>query len=60
MLKTSIHFKRLNMSLKDFHSILDYLPSAGLNKEANKDISENKSIESSKLIKELNKEEFSR
>ena len=62
MLKASIHFKRLNMSLEDFYSISDYLPSARLNKEDKdkKDILENKNIESSKLIKELNKEESSR
>ena len=60
MLKASIHFKRLNMSLEDFYAISNYLPSARSSRENLTDIPDNKNIQSNKLLLELKKEESSR
>ena len=60
MLKASIHFKRLNMSLEDFYAISNYLPSARSSRENLGDIPDNKNIQSNKLLLELKKEESSR
>ena len=50
MLKASIHFKRLNMSLEDFYAISNYLPSARSSRENLGDIPDNKNIQSNKLL----------
>ena len=60
MLKASIHFKRLNMSLEDFYAISNYLPSARSSRENLTVIPDNKHIQSNKLLLELKKEESSR
>ena len=57
MLKASIHFKRLNISLEDFYSIPNYLPSSHTNNETssiNKDI---KGKKEEKLILDIEKDE---
>ena len=57
MLKASIHFKRLNISLEDFYSIPNYLPSSHTNNETssiNKDI---KGKKEEKLVLDIEKDE---
>ena len=61
MIKASIHFKRLNISLEDFYSIPNYIPSTRTNNETmmsvNKDNKENNKIKETKLILQLDKDE---
>ena len=59
MLKASIHFKRLNISLEDFYSIPNYLPSTKTNNEIilNEDI---KNIKEENILNDLDKDEASR
>ena len=59
MLKASIHFKRLNISLEEFYSIPNYLPSTKTNNEIilNGDI---KNIKEEDILNDLDKDEASR
>ena len=64
MLKASIHFKRLNISLEDFYSIPNYIPSSRVNNETNismnKDNKNIKNIQEEKKLLDLDKDEASR
>ena len=63
MLKASIHFKRLNISLDEFYSIPNYIPSTRTNDETNLSNKENRKKKKEKegeLILDIDKNEEAR
>ena len=58
MLKASIHFKRLNISLEEFYSIPNYIPSSRINNETSINNINIKSRDENKIL-ELDKDEDS-
>jgi hypothetical protein len=57
MLKASIHFKRLNISLEEFYSLHDYIPTKS-NGETSDDNSKENDMRQKKLLMEKNGQHF--